>query len=99
MVRMRPSQLLPQHREAIRRMVLDSGMSNPRLFGSVVHGDDADDSDLDLLIDPSPETSLLDIAKLQIELEAAVGIKVDLRTPKFLPTTFRDKVLAEAVPV
>jgi len=99
MVRMRPSQLLPQHREAIRRMVLDSGMSNPRLFGSVVHGDDADDSDLDLLIDPSPETSLLDIAKLQIELEAAAGIKVDLRTPKFLPTTFRDKVLAEAVPV
>jgi predicted nucleotidyltransferase len=64
-----------------------------------VHGDDADDSDLDLLIDPSPETSLLDIAKLQIELEAAAGIKVDLRTPKFLPTTFRDKVLAEAVPV
>ena len=99
MVRMRPSEVLPQHRDAIRRMVLDSGMANPRLFGSVVHGDDAEDSDLDLLVDPSPETSLLDIAKLQIELEATVGIKVDLRTPKFLPATFRDKVLAEAVPV
>lgn len=96
---MRPSEVLPQHRDAIRRMVLDSGMANPRLFGSVVHGDDADDSDLDLLVDPSPETSLLDIAKLQIELEATVGIKVDLRTPKFLPATFREKVLAEAVPV
>jgi hypothetical protein len=99
MVRMRPSEVLPQHREAIRRMVLNSGMANPRLFGSVVHGDDLEDSDLDLLVDPSPETSLLDIAKLQIELEATVGIKVDLRTPKFLPLTFRDKVLAEAVPV
>ena len=99
MVRMRPSEVLPQHRDAIRRMVLDSGMANPRLFGSVVHGDDADDSDLDLLVDPSPQTSLLDIAKLQIEIEAEVGIKVDLRTPKFLPATFRDKVLAEAVPV
>jgi uncharacterized protein len=99
MERMRPSEVLPQHRDAIRRMVLDSGMANPRLFGSVVHGDDADDSDLDLLVDPSPETSLLDIAKLQIELEATVGIKVDLRTPKFLPATFREKVLAEAVPV
>jgi hypothetical protein len=96
---MRPSEVLPQHRDAIRRMVLDSGMANPRLFGSVVHGDDADDSDLDLLVDPSPQTSLLDIAKLQIEIEAEVGIKVDLRTPKFLPATFRDKVLAEAVPV
>jgi predicted nucleotidyltransferase len=99
MVRMRPSEVLPLHRDAIRRMVLDSGMANPRLFGSVVHGDDAENSDLDLLVDPSPETSLLDIAKLQIELEATVGIKVDLRTPKFLSAAFRDKVLAEAVPV
>src|SRR5580698_6241546 len=96
---MRPSEVLPQHRDTIRRMVLDSGMANPRIFGSVVHGDDAEESDLDLLVDPSPETSLLDIAKLQIELEARVGIKVDIRTPKFLPATFRESVLAEAVPV
>ncbi len=80
-------------------MVLNSGMANPRLFGSVVHGEDGDDSDLDLLVDPTPETSLLDLARLQIELEATVGVKVDLRTPKFLPESFRDKVLAEAVPV
>ena len=80
-------------------MVFNSGMANPRLFGSVIHGDDADDSDLDLLVDSSPETSLLDIAKLQIQIEAVVGIKVDLRTPKFLPATFRDKVLAEAIAV
>jgi predicted nucleotidyltransferase len=99
MIPMRPSEVLPKHRDAIRRMVLESGMANPRLFGSVVHGDDVDDSDLDLLVDPSPETSLLDIAKLQIQLEARVGIKVDLRTPKFLPPSFRDKVLAEAIPV
>jgi len=78
---------------------MKAGMANPRLFGSVIHGDDDDGSDLDLLVDPTPETSLLDIAKLQIELEAAVGIKVDLRTPKFLPISFREKVLAEAVPV
>ena len=90
---------MPQHRDAIRRMVSESGMANPRLFGSVVHGDDADGSDLDLLVDPSPETSLLDLAKLQLEMEAALGVKVDLLTPKFLPTTFREKVLAEAIPV
>ena len=96
---MRPSQVLSQHRDAIRRMVLESGMANPRLFGSAVHGNDADDSDLDLLVDPSPETSLLDLAKLQIEIEATVGIKVDLHTPNFLPPSFRSKVLAEAVPV
>lgn len=96
---MRPSETLSQHRDAIRRMVVESGMANPRLFGSVVHGNDAEGSDLDLLVDPSPDTSLLDLARLQIEIEAAVGIKVDLRTPNFLPASFRDQVLAEAVPV
>ncbi len=74
-------------------------MANPRVFGSVLHGDDADDSDLDILVDPSPETSLLDIARLQSEIEAEVGIKVDLLTPKFLPESFRDAVLTEARPV
>ncbi len=99
MEEMRPSEALPAHRDAIRRMVLNSGMANPRLFGSVVRGEDTDGSDLDLLVDPSPETSLLDLAKLQIEMETVLGVKVDLRTPKFLPATFRDAVLAEAIPV
>jgi len=80
-------------------MVLNAGMANPRLFGSVVHGEDTEESDLDLLVDPTPETSLLDLARLQVEIEAAIGVKVDVRTPKFLPASFRDRVLAEAVPV
>jgi uncharacterized protein len=99
MVRMRPSEVLPEHRDAIRRMVLESGMANPRLFGSAARGEDSESSDLDLLVDPSPETSLLDLAKLQVRLEAATGIKIDLLTPKALPGNFRDKVLTEAIPV
>jgi predicted nucleotidyltransferase len=96
---MRPSDVLPQHREAIRRLVLQSGMANPRVFGSVVHGDDSDGSDLDILVDPSPDTSLLDLARLQSAIESEVGIKVDLLTPKFLPESFRNAVLTEALPV
>jgi hypothetical protein len=96
---MRPSEILSQHRDAIRQLVLASGMANPRVFGSVLHGEDGEDSDLDILVEPSPETSLLDIAKLQIELEAVVGMKVDLRTPKFLSASFREQVLNEALPV
>jgi uncharacterized protein len=80
-------------------MVLESGMANPRVFGSAVSGEDSEDSDLDLLVDPSPETSLLDVARLQIEIESAVGVKVDLLTPKSLPFSFREKVLSEAIPV
>jgi predicted nucleotidyltransferase len=94
---MRPSEVLPQHRETIRKLVLDAGMANARVFGSVLHGDDQEGSDLDLLVDPAPRTSLLDMAGLQIELEKALGVKVDVRTPGELHPRFREKVLAEAV--
>lgn len=74
-------------------------MGNPRLFGSALIGEDVEDSDLDLLVDPSPETSLLDLARLQLEIESVTGVKIDLLTPNSLPLRFRAKVLAEAVPV
>jgi hypothetical protein len=93
---MRPSEILPQHRETIRQLVIEAGMANPRIFGSVLHGDDQEGSDLDLLVDPAPRASLLDMAGLQIELEKALGVKVDVRTPGELHPRFRDKVLAEA---
>ena len=96
---MRPSEILPQHRETIRQLVLQAGMTNPRVFGSVLHGEDQEGSDLDLLVDPSPKTSLLDVAGLQMEIEQLVVIKVDVLTPRALPQKFRDRVLAEAQPV
>jgi predicted nucleotidyltransferase len=96
---MRPSEVLPQHRDAIRQLVEQAGMANPRVFGSVLRGEDQEDSDLDLLVDPAPKTSLLDLAGLQIEIEARTGVKVDLLTPKCLPLKFRQRVLDEAQPV
>jgi hypothetical protein len=93
---MRPSEVLPQHRDTIRQLLLEAGMANPRVFGSVLHGEDQEGSDLDLLVDPAPRTSLLDLAGLQIEIEGRTGIKVDLLTPGFLHPRFREKVLAEA---
>jgi hypothetical protein len=93
---MRPSEILPQHREAIRQLVSQAGMANPRVFGSVVRGEDTEDSDLDILVDPAPRASLLDMAGLQLEIEQLVAVKVDLRTPAEIHPKFRDKVLAEA---
>jgi len=95
---MRPSEILPRHRETIRQLVLQAGMTNPRIFGSVARGEDREDSDLDILVDPAPRTSLLDLAGLQIEIEGRTGAKVDLLTPKCLPLKFRQRVLDEAQP-
>jgi predicted nucleotidyltransferase len=93
---MRPSEILPEHRETIRQLVSKAGMANPRIFGSVLRGEDTEGSDLDILVDPAPRTSLLDLAGLQIEIEARTGAKVDLLTPGCLPLKFRQKVLDEA---
>ena len=96
---MKPSDALNAHRDAIRSLVLRCRARNPRVFGSVVHGNDRAGSDLDLLVDPTPETTLFDLGGLQAQLEELLGVPVDVLTPGDLSKRFRDDVLAEAVPV
>ncbi len=96
---MRPSTALERHREAIRRIVTAHRASNARVFGSALTGLDGNDSDLDILVDPSDEMTLFDIGAIRHELGALLGIEVDVLTPLALPPSFRDRVLAEARPV
>ena len=95
----KPSAALQAHRADIRRVVAANHAVNARVFGSVARGDDADDSDLDVLVDALPGATLLDLGAIQVELEEILGISVDVLTPQDLPPKFRSEVLAEAVPV
>jgi hypothetical protein len=96
---MKPSIALDLKRNAVREAVSRFPTANPRVFGSVLHGNDQDGSDLDLLVDALPGTTLFDLGGLQVELEELLGVTVDLLTPGDIPRKFRDKVLAEASPV
>ena len=93
---MRPSVALQTHREAIRRIALSHRVINVRVFGSVVHGDDTEGSDLDLLVEPTKETTMMDIGAIRYELKQLLGIPVDVLTPSALPAKFRGQVIAEA---
>lgn len=93
---MRPSIVLNMKRNAVREAASRYRVANPRVFGSVLHGTDAEDSDLDLLVDALPGATLFDLGGLQDELEALLGVPVELLTPADLPPKFRAKVLAEA---
>ena len=94
-----PSEMLQRHRENIRRIVSLHRTTNPRVFGSVLRGADTPRSDLDLLVDPLPGATLLDLGAIQIELEQILGVAVDVLTPGDLPETFRAQVLKDAMPV
>lgn len=96
---MRPSLALQQHRDEIRRIALSHRVANVRVFGSALHGKDTEDSDLDLLVEPTSETTLMDIAKIQVEVAKLLNVSVDVLTPNALPDKFRAQVLTEAVAV
>ena len=96
---MRPSDALHRYREIIRGVIARSRTRNPRIFGSVLRGEDVDESDLDLLVEALPGTTLLDMAALQIELQEILGLPVDVLTPGDLPRRIRDRVLEEAQPL
>jgi predicted nucleotidyltransferase len=87
------------HRAEIRRIVETNRGLNPRVFGSVLHGDDTEESDLDLLIDPGEGLGLLGVAKIALAIEDITKTRVDVRTPGDLPESFRAKIVAEATPV
>ena len=96
---MRPSQALESNCAAIRDIAARHRVHDVRVFGSVVRGTNTDGSNLDLLVEPTEQTTLLDIGKIQFELSELLGIDVDVLTPGALPEILREKVLAEAQPV
>lgn len=93
---MRPSQALNLKLAEVRAASQRCHTTNPRIFGSVLHGTDTEGSDLDLLVDTLPETTLFDLGALQVELEDLLGVAVEILTPGDLPISFRQQVLAEA---
>lgn len=96
---MRPSEALSLHRARIREIALSHRVSGVRVFGSASRGEDGPDSDLDLLVEPTAQTTLLDIGAIRYELKKLLGLEVDVLTPNSLPPTFREQVLREALPV
>lgn len=96
---LKPSEALQAHRATIRRIVESHRACNARVFGSVLHGEDTENSDLDLLIDTTAETTLFDIGAIRHELAQLLGVSVDVLTPNALPDKFRALVIAEAQPV
>ena len=81
---------------AMKADLVLEGVEHLYLFGSFARGEAADNSDVDLAFDISPDFearfSLVDQARIQRELAAALGRKVDLLERPYL----RPRVAAAA---
>lgn len=71
------------------------GVIRASLFGSTVRGEATEESDVDLLVEFEGKKSLLDLARLEIELEEMLGKKIDILTYKSLHPLLKDKILNE----
>ena len=95
---MRPSEKLNAHREAIRAIVAAHRGANPRVFGSMARGEDTEESDIDILVDPQRMT-LFDLGAIINELTDLPGVKVDVVTATGSPGKVASRILAEALPI
>lgn len=69
------------------------------LFGSLVRGEETDESDIDLLVELPEKSSLLDLAGLKIDLEELLAKKVDVLTYDSLHPLLKDRILDEKVAI
>lgn len=96
---MKLAELVNSKRGDILQIAQKYGARNVRIFGSVIHGEDNAESDIDMLVNFGPGSSLLDHVALMQDLEELLGRKVDVVSEKALHWYIRDRVLQEARPL
>lgn len=89
--------LVSKNREEILTIAHKYGARNVRLFGSAARGRTSIRSDVDLLVEMEPGSSLIDIVAIKQDLEDLLGCKVDVVTENALSPYIRDEVLREAM--
>jgi predicted nucleotidyltransferase len=86
---------IPQ--EEIRDFCRRNHIQKLALFGSVLREDFLPGSDVDVIVEFEPgHIPGLEFFAMQDELSGILGRAVDLNTPGFLSSHFRDRVLADA---
>ena len=88
--------LVSARREQVMAVAARHHANRVRVFGSVARGDDRPDSDIDLLVDFTPDSSLFDLMRMARELEELLGHPVDVVSTGGLKDRDRH-ILAESV--
>ena len=88
---------LKHYRSQILELAKRYNAPNVRVFGSTVREDNTPLSDVDFLIDVSPEQTLFDLIRFTRELKELLGCEVDVAQSTVLHPIIRDEILEQAV--
>ena len=88
-----PSEALRGHEAEVLEIAERNGATRVRVFGSTAKGYDTTDSDLDLLVDPGPTTSLFELFQLEEEVAELLAVQVQVVSAR----TASDEMLASAI--
>ena len=78
-------------------ILLHHGVKRAGLFGSFVHGEANDRSDIDMLVELRSGSSLIELASLQLDLQERFSRKVDLVEYAGLKPMLRASILNDEV--
>jgi len=86
-------------KEKILPILQRHGVKKVGLFGSFVRDEMREDSDIDILVEIENDMSLLDFVGLKLEIEEALGMKVDLVEYSTIKPLLRERIMSEQVPI
>ena len=90
-----------KHIEEIKQKILPIlqhyGVKRVGLFGSCIRGEMKEDSDIDILVEIEKDISLLDFVGIKLEIEEALGRKVDLVEYSTIKPLLKERILNEQV--
>lgn len=86
-------------KEKILPILQRHGVKKVGLFGSFVRDEMREDSDIDILVEIENDMGLLDFIGLKLEIEEALGMKVDLVEYSTIKPLLRERIMSEQVPI
>jgi len=87
------------YKDIILKILKKHDVKKGSLFGSIVREEMNDKSDIDILVEFQGRKSLLNLARLKLDLEEKLNRKVDVLTYKSLHPLLKDRILAEQVEI
>ncbi len=90
---------IDKYKDLIIEILKKHEVKRASLFGSIVQGEMTSESDIDLLVEFLGYKSLLDLARLQIDLEEKLKLKFDVLTYNSIHPLLKDQILAEQVEI